>query len=347
MSAPMQTAPTRSRKTLPPDEARLLVDNVARGDFADYDRIVVAFSGGKDSLACALRLLDLGCPKEKIELWHHDVDGQGERYMDWPITESYCSAVARALDLPIRYSWKVGGFRGEMMRHDTPTAPTSFDLADGTIGTVGGKGPAGTRRKFPQVAADLKVRWCSAYLKIDVCARALCNDPRFAEGRFLLVTGERREESAGRSKYQEIELHRTANRRRMVAQWRPVLDWGEQEVWDIIERHGIRPHPAYELGFGRVSCAFCIFGNADQFATARALLPKQFMRIAADEADSGLTIKRKVSLPVLADSGEDFAAQAPAELRELAASENYDVDALMGDAWSLPAGAFRECGGPT
>jgi len=33
----------------------------------DYDKIIVFFSGGKDSTACVLHLLDLGVPKEDIE----------------------------------------------------------------------------------------------------------------------------------------------------------------------------------------------------------------------------------------------------------------------------------------
>ena len=52
-----------------------------------YDHVIVAFSGGKDSVACLLHLLDLGVPREKIELWHHDVDGrEGSDLMDWPVT---------------------------------------------------------------------------------------------------------------------------------------------------------------------------------------------------------------------------------------------------------------------
>ena len=41
----------------------------------EYDLIIVLFSGGKDSVAAYFRLLELGVPKEKIELWHHDIDG--------------------------------------------------------------------------------------------------------------------------------------------------------------------------------------------------------------------------------------------------------------------------------
>jgi hypothetical protein len=33
----------------------------------DYDIIAVNYSGGKDSLACLLHLLDLGVPRSKIE----------------------------------------------------------------------------------------------------------------------------------------------------------------------------------------------------------------------------------------------------------------------------------------
>ena len=40
-----------------------------------YDHFVVGFSGGKDSLAAVLHLLELGVPKERIELAHHLVDG--------------------------------------------------------------------------------------------------------------------------------------------------------------------------------------------------------------------------------------------------------------------------------
>ena len=38
----------------------------------EYDLIVVLLSGGKDSVACYYKLLELGVPKEKMEFWHHD-----------------------------------------------------------------------------------------------------------------------------------------------------------------------------------------------------------------------------------------------------------------------------------
>ena len=56
-------------------------------DLSEYDHIIIGMSGGKDSIAALLRLLDLGVDRDRLELWHHDVDGrEGSTLMDWPFT---------------------------------------------------------------------------------------------------------------------------------------------------------------------------------------------------------------------------------------------------------------------
>jgi len=247
-----------------------------------YDKIIVAFSGGKDSIACLLHLIEQGVDRAKIEIWHHDVDGrEGSTLMDWSVTADYCRKFADAFGLPIYFSWKVGGFEGEMLRENARTNPIRWENPDGTIGQAGGtRGKLATRRKFPQVSADLSTRWCSAYLKIDVCTTAINNQERFRGIKTLVVTGERAEESASRAKYKTLEPHKSDLRdgkryTRHVDQYRPVHGWSEQEVWDILKRFRINPHPAYKLGFGRTSCAFCIFGNDDQWATLNAIMPER------------------------------------------------------------------------
>src|SRR5690606_35884291 len=126
---------------------------------------------------------------------------------------------------------------------------------------------------------DLSVRWCSAYLKIDICATAIRNQERFNSLRICVISGERGEESTARAKYATLEPDRADLRNgksftRYVDRIRPIRDWTEFEVWEIIKRYRVRVHPCYYLGFSRCSCKFCIFGNANQFATANYISPK-------------------------------------------------------------------------
>jgi 3'-phosphoadenosine 5'-phosphosulfate sulfotransferase (PAPS reductase)/FAD synthetase len=317
-----------------------------------YETIIVAFSGGKDSLACLLHLLDLGVPRERIELWHHDVDGrEGSDLMDWPVTRDYCRRVAAAFSVPIYFSWKVGGFEREMLRDNARTAPIRFEQPHGGVAEVGGTGgKLGTRRKFPQVSADLKVRWCSAYLKIDVCAAAIRNQARFRNARTLVVSGERAEESAARAKYALFEPDRADGRRsrykRHVDRWRPVHAWSAQQVWALIERYCVNPHPAYRCGWGRVSCLLCIFGSRDQWASTAALAPRVFGRVADYEEAFGVTIQRGRRVRELVALGQPY--QWSEEDARAALSATFDEAVILPEgAWQLPAGAFGESCGPT
>lgn len=312
-----------------------------------YDKIVVTFSGGKDSLACLLHILDLGCPKEKIELWHHDIDGghDADRFMDWGVTADYCRKVAEEFGIPIRFSWKEKGFLGEVMKEEERSAPSTFEMLDGTTKTCGGNGKVATRRKFPAVSADLQARWCSGLLKIDVGCFIFTNDPAFTKGRFMIITGERREESKKRSTYAEAEWHKTKSQKRTVIQWRPVIDWTEAQVWDIISEYKVAPHPCYKAGFGRCSCALCIFGNCDQFATAKDLAPMQFEKLAEVEDEIGFTLKKDKPIREFTAKGQSFAADTPEEIRTACSSRTYDLPVIDQD-WVLPTGAFKKDGGP-
>lgn len=319
-----------------------------------YDKVLVAFSGGKDSLACVLDLIERGVQKDKIELHHHLVDGrEGSTLMDWPVTEAYCKAVAKALGIPIYFSWKVGGFEGEMLRNNSLTQPIAWENPDGSVQQVGGtRGTLSTRMMFPQVSPDLSVRWCSAYLKIDVLARLVANSPRFWGKKVLVVTGERGEESKARSCYAVHEPDRADNRKgkdkrqRLVDHFRPIRDWKEDSVWAIIERWGIRTHPCYYLGWGRCSCRFCIFGNANQFASGKLVDPDGLDALATYEAAFGKTIKRKESISTVADNGTPYEAANDTDLAALAMGTTYNLEILMGSDWFLPAGAFGESSGP-
>jgi len=327
------------------------------GDIQSYDKFIVCFSGGKDSIALFLYLLELGIEKSKIELWHHDIDGElkvGEsNFMDWPITKPYCKAFAKAFNVPIYFSWREGGFKREMLRENQPTGDTLFEDENHNIIRIESrKGDRynNTRLKFPQVTADLSTRWCSAYLKIDICASAIRNQDRFKGIKTLVLTGERGEESKARGTYNIVEPDRSDLRDgrtpRYVDHYRPIRDWTEREIWEIIERWSVRPHPAYVLGFGRVSCMKCIFGNANQFASAAKIDPAGTKDVSNYEKTFGVTIKRKESVDELIAKGTPY--EMDKQMRQLAMEKEYPLNIIMRhDAWELPSGAYGESCGPT
>ena len=329
-----------------------IFDHATDINLDNYSKILIMFSGGKDSLACLLNLIERGVDLAKVELWHHDVDGREDRaLMDWPITRAYCQAIAEHFNVSLHFSWKEGGFRREMLRDNTPTAAAFFETPDGICKAGGGSKQLGTRFKFPQTSADLRVRWCSAYLKIDVASKAITNQTRFCNTKTLVVTGERAQESSARAKYATFEPHKTDCRSskrlgRHIDHYRPVHGWDEQQVWDIIQRHSIAVHPAYYLGWGRVSCMTCIFGSKDQWASIRVIAPARFTEIADYENQFGCTIQRNHDVNTLANQGVPYAAlKNEVNMVTLALSETYSLPIKMDD-WRLPEGAFGECSGP-
>lgn len=269
----------------------------------EYDLIVVLISGGKDSIATYFKLRELGVPKSKIEFWHHDIDGGNpERHMDWRCTQSYMKALADAEGIPLRLSWRKGGFFGELYRIGASKPIEWVDPETGEImsaketpqqaacrkieeSNVENKEELlkeyGCRMKFPAKSGNLMTRWCSPYLKIDVAATVLRNLEEVKENsKVLICSGERRGESTGRSKYNEMEIYFRANAekklKRTVHQWRPVIDYSEKDVWEVMKRNKVNPHPCYRAGWNRCSCAGCIFSTPELFAGFKELYPQEF-----------------------------------------------------------------------
>ena len=269
--------------------------------------------------------------------------------MDWNCTPDYCRKFAEVFNIPIYFSWKQGGFEREMLRDNQRTAPTIFETPEGELIQVGGiSGKDSTRRKFPQVSPNLSVRWCSAYLKIDICAAAIRNQSRFNGIKTLLLSGERGEESKARAGYAINEPDRSDNRdgrkAREIQRWRPIRDWSESEVWAILEKYKVKAHPAYYLGFSRCSCQFCIFGNANQFKSAQAISPDRFEKLAQYEDEFGVTIKRKEGLRELVQKGNIYDGITE-QSKRIVNSTEYTGEIITNN-WALPSGAFGDGCGP-
>ncbi|MEC7469623.1 MAG: phosphohydrolase, partial [Pseudomonadota bacterium] len=220
----------------------------------EYDLYLIMMSAGKDSLACLLHLLEQGVPPERIELWHHLVDGaEGSTLMDWPCIHDYNQKIAEHFNIPIYYSWLKHGFEGEMLKNNSVSHPDMVETPDGLITLERDikRAKPSTRLKFPQVSSDLKTRWCSGQLKIALARRA---------------------------RYNQFEPHacdrRNGKLKRHIDTWRPVLGWSEERVWDILKRHRIIAPVPYRLNWSRSSCLSCIFNGPRIWATIREHFPE-------------------------------------------------------------------------
>ncbi|WP_373540383.1 phosphoadenosine phosphosulfate reductase family protein [Chamaesiphon sp.] len=308
---------------------------------SDVFKYIICLSGGKDSIACLLWAIEeLGV--DRLEIWHHEIDGTGANFADWKVTKPYCKAIAEHFGIPIYFSWLGGGFEGELLRDNVPHRETWYETPDGLMSS-GGNGKPNVRRRFPSKSADLRVRWCSSSLKIDVCRAAIANQERFKDKTIVVVTGERRQESQNRAKYAFAgEYMAPTKRGRRVYQIRPVLDWTIEMVWEKIAQYKIRPHPAYQWGTGRLSCRTCIFASPAQWATIRRDYPATFDRISSLERELNHTIDAKYSVEQLADRGVPYPHQP--DIAALADSETWDLP-IIDPNWQLPLGAFGEQNG--
>ncbi|EGQ8541916.1 phosphoadenosine phosphosulfate reductase family protein [Vibrio parahaemolyticus] len=318
----------------------------------DYDIAVVCMSGGKDSLAALKYLLDRGFPASRIELWHHLVDGQEtvESFMDWPFIDDYCVKLADALNMPLYFSWLKHGFKGEMLKNNSRSHSHMVGTPNGVVELTRDAAKEATRRKFPQQAASLQTRWCSSALKIDVGRRAVTCQERFIDKKVLFVTGERREESSNRAKYNQLEPHSTDTVRksakplkpRHVDAWRPVLHLSEEEVWQMLCDWRINPPVPYRLGWGRSSCQTCIFNGDRIWATIAHYWPERALAISQYEEEFGMAISRNGKTVI-----ERAAMAEPLEIADVLAlrqsiCKDYDLPIFVPDKqpWILPAGAY-------
>lgn len=340
----------------------------------EYDLIVILISGGKDSIASYFKLRELGVPKDKIEFWHHDIDGNNpRRHMDWRCTQNYMKSLAEVEEIPLRTSWRVDGFFGELYRIGTSKPIEWLDPETGEIIQAPQTADQiecenirqsdckekeeklkqyGCRMKFPAKTGNLMTRWCSPYLKIDVAATVIRNLQQTKENcKVLIVSGERRGESKGRSKYNEIEKYRAnaeIKLNRLVHQWRPVIDYSEKDVWEIIKRNRVNPHPCYRAGWNRCSCAGCIFSTPSLFAGFRDIYPDEYEALKHDEEILGFTLDNKCNLDTFVGNAKSCLYTGDQQAIESLLTGDFKPDDIFcKDEWRYPAGAFHGAeGGP-
>lgn len=151
-----------------------------------------------------------------------------------------------------------------------------------------------------------QIRWCTSDHKRGPIRKVMTRlvselrDSGRVSGRpvrLLNVMGFRAEESPARRRRNPYAANPSAsNGRRQVDDWYPIHAWTLAEVWQRIAEAGTRPHPAYQAGMSRLSCAFCVLASRADLVCSAQLNPGLAQRYAAVEAQTGHRFRVDLSI---------------------------------------------------
>jgi len=185
-------------------------------------KVVVNFSGGKDSTVAILEALKK-YPKDEIILCYQDT---GAEYLE---TEGHVRTIAGLLDLPVAIIRAKRDWWAEVDH----------------------------RGYFPTPG----LRHCTGHLKHKVLNKWLTANFRGKGEEVIVVSGVRAEESQSRSRLHEWEdprAHRVVASATKL--WYPCLTMSVSEVKERVKAEGLPLHPCYDFTT-RCSCWCCIFAD--------------------------------------------------------------------------------------
>jgi len=222
---------------------------------------VANHSGGKDSQAMLIRLLEIVPPAQLLVV--HATLG----HVEWPGALEHARDGAERSGLPFIVARAPKTFI-EMVEHRARTYPGV---------------PA-----FPQASN----RQCTSDLKRDPIMREV---RRYAKARGItnIVTcmGMRAQESPKRAKLPMWSRSaRGSVAGREWFEWLPIQHLTTEEVFEVIALAGEKPHPAYAAGNERLSCVFCILGSANDARNGAVHNPDLYAEYVALEERTGYTM---------------------------------------------------------
>lgn len=134
------------------------------------------------------------------------------------------------------------------------------------------------KKRFPST----KARFCTQELKL-LPTKAFLEDLSEQYDEVIPVSGVRRGESEARRKLEEwgnpLESYFG------LKEWRPLIDWGIEDVLAIHSKYGIPLNPLYAMGATRVGCFPCINSNKKEMALLGEKFPERIDQIRKWEGD--------------------------------------------------------------
>lgn len=201
----------------------------------DEERIVVSFSGGKDSTVTAdLAVKALSNPS-LVHIF-------GNTTLEFPSTTEYA----------------------ERFRDDHPQ--TIFQIAKNDeqvfLDVCEDIGPPARM-----------MRWCCSMFKTGPITRVI--NSLYRNQQILTFYGIRKSESVSRSKYNRIEESSESVKIQQQTVASPIFFWKDIDIWLYIISEGIDFNDAYRLGYDRVGCWCCPNNNQRAQFLSRIYMPEQ------------------------------------------------------------------------
>jgi 3'-phosphoadenosine 5'-phosphosulfate sulfotransferase (PAPS reductase)/FAD synthetase len=191
----------------------------------DKRKVIVNFSGGKDSTVAILEALKV-YPKDEIVLCFQDT---GAEYLE---TEAHVKKIAEMVDLPILV------LRRDKNFWDLVREQGHFPLAN--------------------------YRFCSSMLKYKMLRKWIQDNRKNLGTEVIVVSGLRAEESRERYKMPVWSKHEVSLKEGFTAwNWRPCHQMTQKEIYERIKAEGLPLHPCYDFST-RLSCWCCIFAHPNE-----------------------------------------------------------------------------------
>jgi 3'-phosphoadenosine 5'-phosphosulfate sulfotransferase (PAPS reductase)/FAD synthetase len=241
------------------------LDDEVRALLTDDAPVAVGVSGGKDSCAAAIAVVEhlraIG-HKGPVVLVHADLgDPDPALNVEWSDSLPTCERLAAFLGVELICTRRAAG--GMMKRWI--------------------KRWENNLKRYAQLScvkiilpwSTPAMRFCTSELKSAPIAAALVK--KFPGCKIISACGIRREEGNGREQSARTNAPTSKANKRLTNKrlktsgidWNPIAGWSTEDVFAFCAARGFQMHEGYGLGMGRISCRFCIMQDlSDQRVSA-------------------------------------------------------------------------------